>query len=44
MSVEKVTPAMAAKRTQEPSRARDGYEKILELAIGRELRAFRRGQ
>ena len=44
MSVEKVTPAMATKRTQEPSRARDGSEKILELAIGRELRAFRRGQ
>ena len=44
MTVEKVTPAKAAELTQDPPRARDGPEKTLELAIGRELRGFRRRQ
>ena len=42
MSDEKTTLAMVSNLTQNPSRASDGSEKSLEVAIGRELRAFRR--
>ncbi|HAD27827.1 MAG TPA: MerR family transcriptional regulator, partial [Rhodobacteraceae bacterium] len=35
---------MVAKLTQDPHRVREGREKILEVAIGREVRAFRRRQ
>ena len=36
---------MASKLTQDPHRTRDGErEKVLEVAIGREVRAFRRQQ
>ncbi|WP_347818724.1 XRE family transcriptional regulator [uncultured Planktomarina sp.] len=44
MSVEKTTPAVAAKITQDPPRASDRSENSLEMAIGRELRGFRRKQ
>ena len=44
MSVEKTTPAVAAKLTQDPPRASDRSENSLEMAIGRELRGFRRKQ
>ena len=44
MSDEKTTLAMVSNLTQNPSRASDGSEKSLEVAIGRELRAFRRRQ
>ena len=42
MSDEKTTLAMVSNLMQNPSRASDGSEKSLEVAIGRELRAFRR--
>ena len=44
MNVEKITPEMVAKLTQDPHRVREGREIILEVAIGREVRAFRRRQ
>lgn len=44
MSNEKTTLAMVSNLTQNPSRASAGSEKSLEVAIGRELRAFRRRQ
>ena len=44
MSVEKTTPAVAAKITQDPPRASDRSENSREMAIGRELRGFRRKQ
>ena len=44
MSDEKTTPASVSNLTQNPPRASDGSEKSLEMAIGRELRAFRRRQ
>ena len=43
MNVEKITPEMANKLTQDPHSTREGdREKNLEVAIGREVRAFRR--
>ena len=44
MSDEKTTPASVSNLTQNPPRASDGSEKSLEMAIGLELRAFRRRQ
>ena len=44
MSDGKTTPAVVSNLTQNPPRASDGSEKSLEVAIGRELRAFRRRQ
>lgn len=45
MNIEKITPDMASKLTQDPHSTREGErEKILEVAIGREVRAFRRQQ
>jgi transcriptional regulator with XRE-family HTH domain len=45
MNVEKITPDMVNKLTQDPHSTRDGErEKVLEVAIGREVRAFRRQQ
>lgn len=45
MNIEKTTPDMANKLTQDPHSTRDGdREKVLEVAIGREVRAFRRQQ
>ncbi len=45
MNVEKIEPEMVNKLTQDPHRTRDGErEKVLEVAIGREVRAFRRKQ
>jgi transcriptional regulator with XRE-family HTH domain len=45
MNVEKITPDMVNKLTQNPHSTRDGErEKVLEVAIGREVRAYRRQQ
>jgi transcriptional regulator with XRE-family HTH domain len=45
MNIEKITPDMVNKLTQDPHGTRDGdREKVLEVAIGREVRAFRRQQ
>ncbi|MDO5756003.1 MAG: XRE family transcriptional regulator, partial [Rhodobacterales bacterium] len=45
MNVEKISAARAAKLTQDPHRApREERENVLEVAIGRELRAHRRKQ
>lgn len=45
MTVEKITRIQAARLTQDPHRApRDDRENVLEIAIGRELRAHRRKQ
>lgn len=45
MNIEKLSPDMVAKLTQDPHRTQDGErEKNLEIAIGREVRAFRRRQ
>ena len=41
MNVEKITPNMVVKLTQDPHRITGMREKILEVAIGREVRAFR---
>jgi len=43
MNIEKISPDMASKLTQDPHKTREGErEKVLEVAIGREVRAFRR--
>ena len=43
VNIEKVSKDIAAALTQNPHRTRDGErEKVLEVAIGREVRAFRR--
>lgn len=45
MNIEKTDPQMAAKLNQDPHSTRDGdREKVLEVAIGREVRSFRRKQ
>ncbi len=45
MNIEKVDVKMVSKLTQDPHRTREGErEKVLEVAIGREVRAFRRQQ
>ncbi|WP_420860416.1 helix-turn-helix domain-containing protein [Algirhabdus cladophorae] len=44
MNVEKITPDMASALTQDPHRVREEREKVLEVAIGREVRSFRRQQ
>lgn len=45
MNIEKISAEMANKLTQNPHSTRDGdREKVLEVAIGREVRAFRRQQ
>ena len=44
MSDEKTTPVSVSHLTQNPPRASDASEKSLEMAIGLELRAFRRRQ
>ncbi len=45
MNIEKSTAEMASKLTQDPHRVSEsGREKVLEVAIGREVRAFRRQQ
>lgn len=45
MNVEKICPEMASKLTQDPHSTREGdREKVLEVAIGRQVRAFRRQQ
>lgn len=45
MNIEKLSMEVAVKLTQDPHRTRDGdREKVLEVAIGREVRAFRRQQ
>ena len=45
MSIETMSPEMATALTQDPHRTRDGErEKVLEIAIGREVRAFRKQQ
>ena len=41
MNIEKITPDMVVKLTQDPHRITGMREKILEVAIGREVRAFR---
>ncbi|OUS36649.1 MerR family transcriptional regulator [Rhodobacterales bacterium 56_14_T64] len=38
------TDVSAGNLSQDPHRVRDGVEKVLEVAIGREVRAFRRQQ
>lgn len=45
MNIEKNDAEMVSKLTQDPHRTRDGErEKVLEVAIGREVRSFRRQQ
>jgi transcriptional regulator with XRE-family HTH domain len=45
VNIEKIDTEMASKLTQDPHSTRDGErEKVLEVAIGREVRAFRRQQ
>lgn len=45
MNIEKGTPDMSNMLTQDPHRVRDSdREKILEVAIGREVRSYRRQQ
>ncbi|MCQ0092125.1 XRE family transcriptional regulator [Roseovarius sp. M141] len=45
MNIEKITPARATKLTQDPHRGpKEDRENVLEIAIGRELRAHRRKQ
>lgn len=45
MNIEKLDPKMtAADFKQNPHRVREHREKVLEVAIGREVRAFRRQQ
>jgi transcriptional regulator with XRE-family HTH domain len=45
MNIEKISPEIANQLTQDPHSTRDGdREKVLEVAIGREVRAFRRQQ
>ncbi|SFR05998.1 Cupin domain-containing protein [Poseidonocella sedimentorum] len=45
MNIDKIDVDVASKLTQDPHRTRDGdREKVLEVAIGREVRAFRRQQ
>ena len=45
MNIEKISTEMANQLTQDPHSTRDGdREKVLEVAIGREVRAFRRQQ
>lgn len=45
MNVEKLNLESAVKLTQDPHKTRDGdREKVLEVAIGREVRAYRRQQ
>lgn len=44
MNIEKITPEKASKLTQNPHVVREEREKVLEVAIGREVRAFRRRQ
>lgn len=45
MNIEKLSPAMAVQLSQDPHRTREHErEKVLEVAIGREVRAYRRQQ
>ena len=45
MNIDKLSIENAVKLTQDPHRTRDGdREKVLEVAIGREVRAYRRQQ
>jgi len=45
MNIEKQSPALATALTQDPHRTHEEErEKVLEIAIGREVRAFRRQQ
>ncbi len=45
MNIDKIDAKMASKLTQDPHSTRNGErEKVLEVAIGREVRAFRRQQ
>jgi len=45
MNIEKPTPVIAAKLTQDPHRvSNEDREKVLEVAIGRQVRAFRKKQ
>ena len=43
MNIEKISPEMANQLTQDPHSTSEGdREKVLEVAIGREVRAYRR--
>jgi transcriptional regulator with XRE-family HTH domain len=44
MNIVKISPEMVGKLTQDPHVVREEREKVLEVAIGREVRAFRRRQ
>lgn len=45
MNIEKISAEMATQLTQDPHSTREGdREKVLEVAIGREVRAYRRKQ
>lgn len=45
MNIERPSPAHSSKLTQDPHRVRnEGREKVLEVAIGRQVRAFRKKQ
>ena len=42
MKIEKIAPEMVSKLTQDPHVVREEREKVLEVAIGRQVRVFRR--
>ena len=44
MKIEKIAPEMVSKLTQDPHVVREEREKVLEVAIGRQVRVFRRRQ
>jgi len=44
MNIENPSPEIPARLTQDPHSIQEGREKVLEVAIGREVRAFRRQQ
>ena len=44
MNIEKIIPELAIKLTQNPHVLKEAREKVLEVAIGRQVRSFRRQQ
>lgn len=44
MAIAEMVPEMIIKPTQDPHSASAGREKVLEVAIGREVRSFRKAQ
>ncbi len=44
MQLKEIEPDMIVRLSQDPHSIREGREKVLEVAIGREVRAFRKRQ